>query len=87
MGTVLAVCTSSRKGVLKENVGEAFFKTGWGIEGDAHAGDWHRQVSLLSADKIEAFRARGANVEYGAFGENECFLSAPCFDAETCSSR
>ncbi len=70
MGTVLAVCTSSRKGVLKENVGEAFFKTGWGIEGDAHAGDWHRQVSLLSADKIEAFRARGANVEYGAFGEN-----------------
>ena len=42
----------------------------WGIQDDAHAGKWHRQVSLLSADKIEAFRARGAEVDYGAFGEN-----------------
>ena len=42
----------------------------WGIENDAHAGRWHRQVSLLSADKIEAFRAKGADVVYGDFGEN-----------------
>ena len=42
----------------------------WGIENDAHAGHWHRQVSLLSADKIEAFRAKGADVVYGDFGEN-----------------
>ena len=70
MGKVLAVCTSDKKGVLKENVGEAYFKPDWGIETDAHAGDWHRQVSLLSADKIEAFRAKGVNVAYGAFGEN-----------------
>ena len=42
----------------------------WGIEGDAHAGKWHRQVSLLSYEKIEAFKAKGAPVQEGAFGEN-----------------
>ena len=41
-----------------------------GIEGDAHGGKWHRQVSLLSAEKIEEFRKKGVQVEYGAFGEN-----------------
>ena len=48
----------------------ARFTVEWGIEGDAHGGNWHRQVSLLSADKIAAFNARGANVQPGAFGEN-----------------
>ncbi len=70
MGKVLAVCTSERKGTLKTNVNSAVFAAGHGIEGDAHAGSWHRQVSLLSADKIEEFRQKGAHVEYGAFGEN-----------------
>ena len=70
MGTVLAVCTSAVKGVQKKNVQAAEFIVNHGIQGDAHAGSWHRQVSLLSADKIEACRARGAEVEYGAFGEN-----------------
>ncbi|MCD8108896.1 MAG: MOSC domain-containing protein, partial [Clostridiales bacterium] len=42
----------------------------WGIQEDAHAGHWHRQVSLLSFEKIEEFRKRGANVDFGAFGEN-----------------
>ena len=70
MGTVLAVCTSEKKGVQKRDVGAGKFVPGWGIEGDAHAGNWHRQVSLLSADKIEAFRAKGADVVYGDFGEN-----------------
>jgi molybdenum cofactor synthesis domain-containing protein len=42
----------------------------WGIEGDAHAGKWHRQVSLLALEKIEAFREKGADVDFGAFGEN-----------------
>jgi len=42
----------------------------WGIEGDAHAGSWHRQVSLLSYDRVEEFRARGAEVTEGTFGEN-----------------
>jgi len=42
----------------------------WGIEGDAHAGNWHRQVSLLSFERVEEFRARGAEIAEGAFGEN-----------------
>ncbi|MDO4275147.1 MAG: MOSC domain-containing protein [Eubacteriales bacterium] len=70
MGKVTAVCTSEAKGTQKKNVHQAEFIEDWGIKGDAHAGKWHRQVSLLSYDKIEAFRARGAEVEDGAFGEN-----------------
>jgi molybdenum cofactor synthesis domain-containing protein len=48
----------------------AVLRENHGIEGDAHAGNWHRQVSLLGLEKIEAFRAKGADVEFGAFGEN-----------------
>jgi len=70
MGKVLAVCISERKGTEKQNVGSARFIVDWGIENDSHAGKWHRQVSLLSHEKIEAFRARGAEVIDGAFGEN-----------------
>lgn len=70
MGKVIAVCTSPAKGTQKTNVGEAVFIEDFGIEGDAHAGKWHRQVSLLSYDKIEDFRRRGAEVADGAFGEN-----------------
>lgn len=70
MGKVLAVCVSEKKGTLKTDVGSARFVPDWGIESDAHAGHWHRQVSLLGAEKIAAFRAGGARVEYGAFGEN-----------------
>lgn len=70
MGKVLAVCTSAVRGVQKENQGAARFIAGYGLDGDAHAGDWHRQVSLLSADEIAVFNARGAAVEPGAFGEN-----------------
>ena len=70
MGKVIAVCTSPEKGTAKRNAGKAEFAAGHGIKGDAHAGPWHRQVSLLSYDKIEDFRARGAEVEDGAFGEN-----------------
>lgn len=70
MGNVIAVCISEQRGFQKKNVGSAVFKENWGIEKDAHAGDWHRQVSLLSHEKIEAFRARGAEVDDGAFGEN-----------------
>lgn len=69
-GKVIAVCISEKKGTQKKNVHEAEFVEDWGIKNDAHAGKWHRQVSLLSHDKIEAFRARGAEVVDGAFGEN-----------------
>lgn len=70
MGTVKAICISDRRGIQKSYVEEAFFRKDWGIEGDAHAGTWHRQVSLLSCERIEEFRARGADVQPGAFGEN-----------------
>lgn len=70
MGKVIAVCTSPAKGTQKTNIGKGVFLEDYGIEGDAHAGKWHRQVSLLSYEKIEDFRARGAVVEDGAFGEN-----------------
>lgn len=70
MGTVIAVCTSPAKGTQKSRIEEGTFIEDFGLEGDAHAGKWHRQISLLSYDKIEAFRARGAEVDDGAFGEN-----------------
>lgn len=70
MGRVIAVCISEEKGTQKHKVKEAEFVEDWGIRGDAHAGKWHRQVSLLSFDKICEFRNRGAQVEEGAFGEN-----------------
>ena len=69
-GTLKAICVSERRGTLKEEVPCAVLRENFGIEGDAHAGQWHRQVSLLSFEKIEEFRSRGADVGFGAFGEN-----------------
>ena len=51
MGKVIAICTSKHKGTLKNEVSEANFIEEFGIEGDAHAGKWHRQVSLLASRK------------------------------------
>ncbi len=70
MGIVKAVCISEKKGTQKKDIKEAVFIEDFGIEKDAHAGKWHRQVSLLSYDRVEEFRQRGANVDDGAFGEN-----------------
>lgn len=70
MGKIAAICISKQRGTQKEPVPSARFLPDYGIEGDAHAGNWHRQVSLLSLEKIEEFRQRGADVDYGAFGEN-----------------
>ena len=70
MGIIRAICISERRGTKKQEVLQAELKEKWGIVGDAHAGDWHRQVSLLSQEKIEAFRSKGADVAYGDFGEN-----------------
>lgn len=70
MGIVKAINISEKRGTVKYSVEEARLVKDWGIEGDAHAGHWHRQVSLLSYEKIEEFKARGAQLEPGAFGEN-----------------
>lgn len=70
MGRVLAICLSEARGTQKTNIGKAEFRENYGLVGDAHAGNWHRQVSLLSYEKIKEFREKGADVEFGAFGEN-----------------
>ena len=70
MGKVKGICISEKKGTQKHTVPEAELICDWGILGDAHAGKWHRQISLLSYEKIEEFRARGAQIDFGSFGEN-----------------
>ncbi|MDO4267189.1 MAG: molybdopterin-binding protein [Eubacteriales bacterium] len=69
-GVVKAVCISEKKGTEKRPVDSISLRMGHGIEGDAHAGNWHRQVSLLSYDKVQEFNEKGAGVGHGAFGEN-----------------
>ena len=69
-GVIQAVCVSESKGVGKTPVSEAVFTPEHGIEGDAHAGTWHRQISLLSGDKVDEFNQSGAGVKDGDFGEN-----------------
>ena len=70
MGEIKAICISEKRGTQKKEIPEAQILEDWGIEGDAHGGKWHRQISLLAVEKIEDFRARGAEIDYGAFGEN-----------------
>ena len=70
MGTVKAICISDIRGIQKKEVDSAVFDPEWGIAGDAHGGHWHRQVSLLSYEKIQEFQERGAEVAFGDFAEN-----------------
>lgn len=70
MGVIKGICISEKRGTAKHEIEEAILVKDWGIQGDAHAGHWHRQVSLLSYEKIEEFRKKGADIELGAFGEN-----------------
>ena len=67
---VVSVNTSDRKGAAKTPQPAVELAVEHGIAGDAHAGPWHRQVSLLAMESIERMRERGADVSPGAFGEN-----------------
>ena len=69
-GTLLAVCRSEKRGTKKTPQASARLVPDYGIEGDAHAGHWHRQVSLLASEKIRAFREKGGDATFGDFGEN-----------------
>ena len=69
-GKIKAISVSQRKGTQKVNVPEAQLRTDFGIIGDAHAGNWHRQVSLLAAESINKMVAKGAKVSPGDFAEN-----------------
>lgn len=70
MAKILAVCMSAEKGTAKRAVPSGSLRAGHGLEGDAHAGPWHRQVSMLDIDAIEDMRAAGLDLAFGAFGEN-----------------
>lgn len=69
-GSVVATCVSQRKGERKRPVGELRLVVGLGIEGDAHAGAWHRQVSLLADESVDRMREGGAALAAGDFAEN-----------------
>ena len=69
-GKVLAVNISEDKGTKKTNVHSCALLKDFGLKGDAHAGPWHRQVSLLANESIEKMRVMGLNVGYGDFAEN-----------------
>ena len=67
---VKAVCISEQKGTVKHPVPEIFVKTGHGACGDAHAGNWHRQVSLLADESVDTMRLSLPDIPVGAFAEN-----------------
>jgi MOSC domain-containing protein YiiM len=69
-GRVAAVCASKEKGTVKQNVGSARLVEEYGIEGDAHAGFAHRQISLIAAEDIESMRAKLPDLAPGSFAEN-----------------
>ena len=69
-GRVVNVCTSPAKGTAKRPVPRITLQAGFGIEGDAHAGKWHRQVSLLAKESHQTMLDKGAKVTHGDFGEN-----------------
>ena len=71
MGRLKGICISEKRGTEKHEVREAMVKMDWGIEGDAHGGKWHRQISLLAVEAVRAFEEKyNFKVPAGAFGEN-----------------
>ncbi|MCY6369209.1 MOSC domain-containing protein [Clostridium ganghwense] len=70
MAKVVAVNISETKGVVKRPIEKGFFKKKHGLEGDAHAGDWHRQVSLLAQESIDKMKKMGVELSVGDFAEN-----------------
>ncbi len=70
MAYVEAVCTSHKKGIVKREQKKVVLKENLGIDGDAHAGDWHRQVSLLAGESIDIVKETLPTLKNGAFAEN-----------------
>jgi len=67
---VISIATSKKKGTRKTPVSSVKLIEDHGIEGDAHAGPWHRQVSLLAMEDIHGMQAKGIDVDFGDFAEN-----------------
>lgn len=70
IGSVKAINISDTKGVVKNPIERGYFRVDHGLEGDAHAGDWHRQVSLLASESADKVRAAGLDITDGRFAEN-----------------
>ncbi|MDH3543205.1 MAG: MOSC domain-containing protein, partial [Desulfobulbaceae bacterium] len=70
MAHVEAVCLSHKKGIVKKERDKVEAREDWGIEGDAHAGDWHRQISLLAGESIDGVKEVLPTLKNGAFAEN-----------------
>ena len=70
MGNIIATCISDHKGIQKRQVPEIELRVGLGVVGDAHAGNWHRQVSLLAEESVDRMRGLGFDLPPGAFAEN-----------------
>ena len=69
-GKILAVCQSEKKGTTKKNISSGTFITNYGLENDAHAGKWHRQVSLLGIESINKMKHKDFEIGFGDFAEN-----------------
>lgn len=69
-GRIVAVSVSFKKGIKKNNIQSGTLIENYGLENDAHAGDWHRQVSLLATESIDRIRKKGLDVKPGDFAEN-----------------
>ncbi|HOY66506.1 MAG TPA: cyclic pyranopterin monophosphate synthase MoaC [Candidatus Ozemobacteraceae bacterium] len=69
-GRIEKLATSRAKGIPKDPTDEVMIKLGFGVEGDAHGGDWHRQVSLLGIESIRKMQEKGLKVDFGSFAEN-----------------
>lgn len=67
---ITSIAISKKKGTRKTRIDKVIVKKEHGIEGDAHSGPWHRQVSFLASESIEAARKNGLNVTFGDFAEN-----------------
>jgi MOSC domain-containing protein YiiM len=70
MAYVEAVCLSHKKGIVKKEQNNVVARENWGIEGDAHAGNWHRQISLLAGESIDSVKEILPTLKNGAFAEN-----------------
>ncbi len=69
-GRILAVCQSREKGTVKKEMGSGLLKENYGLENDAHAGKWHRQISLLGIESINKMKGNGFEIKFGDFAEN-----------------
>ena len=76
-GVVKAICISDKRGIEKKAIEEGHFLVDFGIEGDAHAGRWHRQVSLLSYDTVSYTHLQVTADDLAALGQGGLCLNCP----------